>query len=296
MPFLDRILFRRIPLAELTRFRLLFCVGLALAWVEFFFSLALPDLRRENLHPNYFSPIPLLAAFGQAAAPSTGLYFFLALTLALCLLAAGFGMRARTALALALPLLIFLLGSHMALDANTALTGVGRSKSSSLYILFLLFLTPDITRKGGGTSSHEETTAAWPLLLIKITVCSVFFSAGIAKLRSGIAWADGYTLQAYLLETNGYSSITQFFIDRLWLCRLLSSLVLAFELLCPLVLFFPRWEWLFVVMAIFFHLGTTYLLQLRGFLTFFLLGYFAFLSEAHWRKMRAWASPAQNKG
>lgn len=110
--------------------------------------------------------------------------------------------------------------------------------------------------------SATSAFATWPFELILVELTAYYFLAGFAKVRaSGLAWADGHTLQYYLLEKATPAGL--WLAEHLWLCALVSALVLAFELAAPLAVVWRRFRPLFFLGGISFHLGTTVFLNIQ---------------------------------
>lgn len=99
----------------------------------------------------------------------------------------------------------------------------------------------------------------WPLQLVRVQVALTYWLAGYAKLvLAGPSWADGATLQFYLLLRG--EPLGWWVAQSPELCRLLAALSLAWELAFPLVLWWPRLGWLFVPAGVAFHLASQRLL------------------------------------
>jgi hypothetical protein len=114
-----------------------------------------------------------------------------------------------------------------------------------------------------GRSSAPVTPAAplpgWPLQLVRVQVALTYWLAGYAKLvLGGPGWADGATLQFYLLLRG--EPLGAWVAQSPELCRLLAALSLVWELAFPLVLGWPRLGWLFVPAGVVFHLASQRLL------------------------------------
>lgn len=112
----------------------------------------------------------------------------------------------------------------------------------------------------------------WPLQLVRVQVALTYWLAGYAKLiLAGPGWADGATLQFYLLLRG--EPLGGWVAQSPELCRLLAALSLAGELAFPLVLRWPRLGWLFVPAALLFHLASQRLLAVgfAHFLPFLML-------------------------
>jgi hypothetical protein len=96
--------------------------------------------------------------------------------------------------------------------------------------------------------------------LVTLCLALVYLSAGFEKLRAGgLRWADGRTLQSYLVEHYLYTGRPQalWLAERPRLCRWLSTAVLSWELSFWLILFFPTLAWVYVAMGLGFHAGTS---------------------------------------
>ena len=116
------------------------------------------------------------------------------------------------------------------------------------------------------------TAPGWPILFIRVQIALTYWLAGYAKLVvGGVGWADGATLQYYLLLRG--QPLGWWVAQSPELCLLLSVGSLVWELVFPLVLFWPRTAWVLVPAAVAFHLGSQTLLGLGfyHFLPFLLL-------------------------
>ena len=104
--------------------------------------------------------------------------------------------------------------------------------------------------------------------LVTLVAVHTFFAGGIAKLtEGGLQWADGRSLQAYILSTpqiHGvpprFAPLAELIASRLWLCALLSLGTLMLELGSPLALFSRRCRGILVVAALVFHFGVYFVL------------------------------------
>ncbi|MGN6398638.1 MAG: hypothetical protein ACTHMI_23920 [Mucilaginibacter sp.] len=120
-------------------------------------------------------------------------------------------------------------------------------------VLLVLLLSPSLDKPLLAPST------GWELLLIKIALLQVYFSAGLQKLtQSGIGWLSGRNLQAYLLENYLWSGRKGALLiaEKPLLCNVLSTLILFFELTFWIVLFFPQVTFFYLVFALMFHIGT----------------------------------------
>lgn len=218
--------------------------------------------------PAFWTPIGLLRGLGIGQ-PSLPLLQWLSSVNVVLLGAVALGVFTRTALALLVPLQLYL---------ESLLNCFGKTSHGTipdLYALLFLLLAPcdrgfalgAIWRRaraaGAGPTappSRMSTFAGWPLDLLFVELAAYYCLSGLAKLRDGgLAWADGYALQYYLLlmRTPGGMWLA----SHLWLCAVLSMLVLAFELGAPLGIL-RRWRPLVLGGGVLFHLSTWYFMDI----------------------------------
>jgi len=138
-------------------------------------------------------------------------------------------------------------------------------------ILFMLALLPYHDLPSG-------QTPIWPLRLIQVLVAVVWFSSGLGKVKlSGLRWATGNPLRAYLLEHAGFGDMKQ--AQRLagheWICRYAAAATLVLELTFPLILF-PKFTVFYLLAALTFHL-LNFLVMRIDFFSFFCPAYISFL-------------------
>jgi hypothetical protein len=185
----------------------------------------------------------------------------------LCALALG--VFTRTALVLLVPLQLYL---------ESLLNCFGKTSHATIpdfYALFFFLLAPSdrgfaigaIWRRaraaGAGSAGSPERMSSfggWPLDLLFIELAAYYCLSGLSKLRDGgLAWADGYSLQYYLLlmGTDG----GRWLASHLWLCTALSVLVLAFELGAPLGIL-RRVRPAVLGGGVLFHLSTWYFMDI----------------------------------
>jgi len=227
------------------------------------------DPRTRYLHaallpPRLWTPLPVVAALGLSQ-PSLRLLEWMGPATTALLLAVALGIWTRLAIVVLLPLILV---QEAWINCAGKIT---HGTVPLVWALLFLSLSPCDRRftvsaawrrmRGGGdplpaTSSH----ARWPTLLLFAEVAAFYCGAGIAKVRtSGLAWADGWTLQYLLL--NADTPAGRWIAESRPLCALLSSLVLAFELSAPLGMF-GRLRPFVLAGGAAFHLGTTLLLHI----------------------------------
>jgi hypothetical protein len=109
------------------------------------------------------------------------------------------------------------------------------------------------------------------LMGVKLLLALAYLSAGVEKLlTAGPQWADGRSLQTYLIEHYLYSGRTQglFLAKRPWLCRMVSAGVLSWELSFWLVLIFPVMTWIYVIAGVLFHAATAVTMRINYWIYF----------------------------
>jgi hypothetical protein len=204
--------------------------------------------------PGFFHPIALLRAIGLEAQPSPALVARVGSIENGLLVLAGLGILARPALAG-----IFVLQLVQEAWGNS-LGKVTHATVPLLYTIVFLALAPCdrvLSLRAwlrGRPPASLSPDARWPIELAVVVLTAYYWKAGVAKLHdSGLAWADGATLQFYML-TNHTPWGT-------WLagfpaaCAALSACSLAFELSSPLAIARPL-RWIVLGGGVLFHLGT----------------------------------------
>jgi hypothetical protein len=216
----------------------------------------------------FWTPTGLLRGLGIGQ-PGLPLLEWLSSVNVVLLCAVALGVFTRTALALLFPLQLYL---------ESLLNCFGKASHGTipdLYALLFLLLAPcdrgfalgamwRRARAAGAAPvappSRLSSFAGWPLDLLFVELAAYYCLSGLSKLRDGgLAWADGYALQYYLLlmRTDGGMRLA----SHLWLCTALSVLVLAFELSAPLGIV-RRLRPLVLGGGLLFHLSTWYFMDI----------------------------------
>lgn len=138
-------------------------------------------------------------------------------------------------------------------------------------ILFMLALLPYHDLPSGQTPT-------WPLRLIQVLVAVVWFSSGLGKVKlSGLRWATGNPLRAYLLEHAAFGDLkgAQRLAGHERLCRYAAAATLILELTFPLILI-PQFALFYLSAALMFHVFN-FLVMRIDFFSFFCPAYLSFL-------------------
>lgn len=106
----------------------------------------------------------------------------------------------------------------------------------------------------------------WPIRTVWLIMATIFFAAGVAKLRhSGLAWVFSDNMAVKLIKMNFMAYIDYppllnwgLYLGRyVWLCQILAGVTLLAELTYPLVLFSRRARRLLAPAMFFIFLGST---------------------------------------
>ncbi|MBK7891466.1 MAG: hypothetical protein IPJ84_11640 [Bdellovibrionales bacterium] len=113
----------------------------------------------------------------------------------------------------------------------------------------------------------------WPVELLKFNLVFAYFAGGVAKVRGGLEWMNGYTLQYHLLDRHLSLDLPLAFsfASSWWLCFFASVAMVILELTCLIVFFVPR--------LTAFYVGTFFALQI----------FWMFFMKLHWMKYFGWS-------
>ena len=131
------------------------------------------------------------------------------------------------------------------------------------------------------------------LRLIQILVILAFFGSGVAKLHNEVSWANGYTLRYHLAIRAVHLglSLKNPLLQNLTLSKFASLFVMVIELSAPLCLLRRRWEMIFLVWALVFHIICYFALDIRW-VHYFGWAYFAF-PALWWEQRRSQGTQAR---
>ena len=184
-----------------------------------------------------WQPVPLLAALGVGQPDLATVKRFAWLLLGASV-AAGLGVFTRTALLLLFGLMALQEGmlnsfgkvSHATIPLVYALLFFALGPSGRAFSLGAIWRRARAAgRAPSPPADRMSGDARWPLDLVFFELAAFYLLAGLTKVRtSGFQWADGWSLQYFLLfkGTPGGMWLAQHF----WLCVVFSWTVLAFEL------------------------------------------------------------------
>ena len=216
-----------------------------------------PSFLARTWHPIYAFDLLGIGPPGAAAAK----FVFWALLSSLVLGAVG--LFTRVACASAALLTFYWIGTHYSF---------GKPHHDCVVLMFGLAALPfapvgarlsvdsllhrlRLARSGGDPLAVPEQ-AAWaglPIRIVQVTAALGYFFSGASKLAiGGFDWANGYTLQGIMLEYN--SPWTQYFVEHVELCGLMSAGLLFVQASFPLIFVWRPLRWFYLPMAVLFHL------------------------------------------
>jgi hypothetical protein len=130
----------------------------------------------------------------------------------------------------------------------------GKVDHDRISFLIALGVLPTVGAARWGDRSEDEASG-WAIRFIQIGVVATYFLSTFAKLRfGGWGWVNGATLMRAVLRRGTF--IGDRFVDLPWVLHISQWLIVAFELLTPLMLLRNKIGYAFVAAAILFHLMT----------------------------------------
>jgi hypothetical protein len=277
-----------VPWRTLARLRLAYCLVLVPITIgQLVFAHA-----QYRTPPETYIPIPLFRWLGIGLVPERVTLLF-AVGLVGALILAAVGVRPRAMLLLALPLYLAFFGITTGWRWRDV-TSSRYALEHALHPTFLLVLacapTIGLGRLRFSPGPRLEAKGApplvpsWPLSAMELALGLSYMGAFYTKIAdSGLAWANGYNLQTYLLER--YSFLPSLHAG-LWLaqhvalCRLLSIGTLLFESLFVTVVFVQRRSRARLAYAgagLSLHLMTWWTMGISVFVLSYCAGYLTFL-------------------
>lgn len=150
-------------------------------------------------------------------------------------------------------LLAALVCNFIYFNSIQSLAYIQRKTNLAAFVLLILVVSASVSNNLSGTGT------LWEIVLIKVAIAQMYFSAGLQKITKGIDnWINGRLLQIYLSENYLWSDSKPALrlAARQRFCAFLSICTLIFELSFWIVLVFPELTYLYVAGALLFHIGT----------------------------------------
>jgi len=185
------------------------------------------------------------------------------------LMAVALGIAIRPAI------LVALVCYFIYFNAIRSLAYVQRKTNIAAIVLIILLISPSIS------NTVESTGTLWEIVLIKIAIAQMYFSAGLHKVtKDSKGWMSGGVLQMHLLENYLWSDSRIGFrlADNKRLCAFLGIATLVFELSFWLIILFPQLTYFYVAAALLFHIGT-FLTMRINYLIYLSPVYFVFFTH-----------------
>ncbi len=260
----DQFWFSTSDPGDLAICRILFYSGL------FFTSLIESFTSWSEAPPEFWQPVSFFNLF-HIAAPSAWMILVLTVLWRLSLIFSAFGFYTRISQVVAAILSTYLyvfFYSHGFLHHPYQLFVV--------ICLILMFaksgeaFSVDAWRTKKTSQPSGEFT--WPVKMVWVVWCLMFFAAGLAKLRNtGLSWATSENMQDilrhniyYFSQGLGHRQVSDdwpnLFLQSPWLCQLSAIGVLSVELLSPLILFGRRPRLILVACIFTMQVGIWYVL------------------------------------
>ncbi|HKX28056.1 MAG TPA: hypothetical protein VJ302_10210 [Blastocatellia bacterium] len=172
-------------------------------------------------------------------------------------------------------LLIALICQFLYFNQIASLAYIQRKVNLVSIVLLIMLFSPGIDQP------FDQLVPSWPMVLVKIALAQMYCSAGLQKLRrGGWQWCDGESLQTYLVEHYLWGDMKNALrLGRsLRLCRILSILVLIFELTFVLIIPFQNLACLYAIGGVIFHASTSAVMRI-DYLKYLSPVYMVFIAE-----------------
>ncbi len=192
----------------------------------------------------YGKPIKLLGKF-QMPCPTERQFIVLGLTFIISLLMVALGLYPKLFVTIALGSYFFYF------NPITSLSYIQRKTNLVPLVLLVLLVSPN-TGKPLNVPATE-----WELVLIKLCLAQVYFSAAVQKIKqAGWKWSGGTSLQSSLMNNYLWSDSRPALLlaQNKNLCALFSTVTLLFELTFVVAIFIPELTAFYVLLALSFHL------------------------------------------
>ncbi len=156
--------------------------------------------------------------------------------------------------------------------------GVNAFNSSYLLILLLAFYCIPVNTASTSISGHIFNRAV--VIAATMQICIVYFLSGLYKL-SGDMWLNGeaiyYTLEIERfsrewVKNSGITSLS-------YLMKGSNYLILAYQLLFPIIIWIKKWRYPVLIIGTGFHLITMFVMNLWDFGFAMLIGYIIFFRK-----------------
>ncbi len=278
---LEKYFFREQPAVIICSYRFLYCGILLFLFIE-----RIP-FYQKTFSAGHCTSLEVIRLIGPFQ-PNEVSWMMYGLVVSLALSALGFFSR------------VSLLASFLFLLVIEGVS-IGCSRGGSEYLpldmpivlwnFLLLALAPGVNRITiislfGKEKLLQLKAPSWGVELIKFTLIFAYFASGVAKIREGFSWLNGYTLQWHLLDRYLYrdgAELSLAFANVFWLCLVSSWVVVGMELSAPLAYLGKRATWFILIFFLIFQLICFVVMDLRYF-DFFGWVYLIYFLELYFKK------------
>jgi hypothetical protein len=137
-------------------------------------------------------------------------------------------------------------------------------------------------RAGGRRATPPEPAPIWPLRMIQVQICLLYFTTGLAKAH-GIEWIRGTAMDLALMNPSFVRYDLSFLVNQPILhgmLRLCTWTVLYWEIAFPLLVCFRPTRWVALWIGLLTHGGIILFLQIHWFGYIMLASYLSFFDDA----------------
>lgn len=219
-------------------------------------------------------------------------YSLLVDLLVLSFIFAGLGILGRISILTSLCLFILVIGQSIGCARGQVAFYTSWQHCIVVFNLIILLVSPSthsVISLKKKTSMIREIEF-WPVELLKFNLVYAYFSGGIVKIKNGLEWMNGYTLQGHIFYSHLESDLPVAFnlAQNLTLMKVVSIGTVVIELLFPIVLFTKRpVGWTFAVVAFMMQVVFWYYIDLQW-MRYFGWSYWIYFLEimffCSWRK------------
>lgn len=207
--------------------------------------------------------------------------------LVVSLVVTAIGYRVRLAIFVSMVSYLLFMGNYLGTAKSPHMSYVWHSQNLIWYLLFTLFLLPSSSKiqlnRRGVQNLLKRESYYWEEVVVVLTICAAYFGSGYSKLStSGLEWANGYTMQGYMLQRYIYSGnpLAGLIVSDLSLAKLLSWITLALETIIPFCLLVPYLRWVTLLAFFFLHFGIKLIMDIDFIYSHFLVYLTFFLAIA----------------
>ncbi|MCS6833942.1 MAG: hypothetical protein NZ521_10245, partial [Flammeovirgaceae bacterium] len=124
--------------------------------------------------------------------------------------------------------------------------------------------------------SKQGECRGWSLWLMQSAIAFSYFLSGLEKIWTGrFIWFSEHHLSAYLAAAN--TDMAKMLLQYPPLVQSISIFIISFQLTFPMVLFYRRATWFYLLRGAFFHLQTKFIMNIGAWLSPWIWAYVCFI-------------------